>query len=155
MIKIRLHGLPVEIEKFKNQLATDYELLNVSEQYPDRGDSKYSRIYIDLEQPDLYEDSKSFIKNLLKNKEKIKKVAENDTDAIFHSRELSKIVLIELLDRALALIEEMDAGEFDERDWKDVMFDKGFYFEKIIKSLQSDIESGVLNEEFYKSLENY
>lgn len=49
MIKIRIEGLPEEVEKFTEQLEKDekYEFLQKSETYPNRN-SVYIRKYVDI-----------------------------------------------------------------------------------------------------------
>lgn len=48
MIKIRIEGLPEEVEKFTEQLEKDgYEFLQKSENYPNRN-SVYVRKYVDI-----------------------------------------------------------------------------------------------------------
>lgn len=49
MIKIRLEGTPEEIEKATVHLEADGRLniLNISGFYPNRGKTKYGRVYID------------------------------------------------------------------------------------------------------------
>lgn len=49
MIKIRLHGLPEEIEQAKTALSETFNVLTASEPYADRGNSKYMRCYMDCE----------------------------------------------------------------------------------------------------------
>lgn len=53
MIKIRIHGLPEELEKLETYLHSlsqrgDFEILSESGRYPDRGASKYERKYLDV-----------------------------------------------------------------------------------------------------------
>lgn len=147
MIKVRLHGTKEKIEEFKNQLANDYELLNVSEAYQDKGESKYWRLYIDLEQVNINEDSKNANKFVMKNKDKVKEIAEYGMDAVFHMAELPKIILIELLRKAITVIRDKEIDEYDESDWKDVICDHEFIFEGLIKDLLNDIEIGIFKEE--------
>lgn len=49
MLKIRIQGLPSEVEKFTEQLEKDekYEFLQKSENYPNRN-SVYVRKYVDI-----------------------------------------------------------------------------------------------------------
>ena len=47
MIKIRLHGLPEEVEQAKEQLKKIFDVNVCSAPYKDRGDSKYVRVYIE------------------------------------------------------------------------------------------------------------
>lgn len=54
MIKVRLHGESVEIERFTALLRdlekkSDIRILSESEFYKDRGKSVYGRIYLDVE----------------------------------------------------------------------------------------------------------
>lgn len=49
MLKIRLHGLPEEIEKAKKEIEKVFDVNATSGSYPDRGASKYSRVYLDVE----------------------------------------------------------------------------------------------------------
>lgn len=49
MVKVRIEGLPEEVEKFTEQLEKDekYEFLQKSENYPNRN-SVYIRKYVDI-----------------------------------------------------------------------------------------------------------
>lgn len=49
MVKIRLHGTEEECQRVSDTLAEQLEILSISEPYPDRGQSKYVRVYIDAE----------------------------------------------------------------------------------------------------------
>lgn len=49
MIKIRLHGLPEEIEQAKTALLETFNVLTASEPYADKGNSQYYRCYLDCE----------------------------------------------------------------------------------------------------------
>lgn len=52
MVKIRLHGVPEEVERFKVYLETlspQVKVLCGSGNYPDRGKSEYVRAYLDVE----------------------------------------------------------------------------------------------------------
>lgn len=49
MIKIRLHGLPEEIEEAKKIIEKAFNVNCASSSYSDRGSSKYKRIYLDCE----------------------------------------------------------------------------------------------------------
>ena len=52
MIKVRLHGTREEVDKFKAYLETlspGVEVLCASDNYSDRGKSKYVRSYLDVE----------------------------------------------------------------------------------------------------------
>jgi len=147
MLKVRLRGEMQEIEDFHKKLAEDYNLLNVSSAYQDRGESKYWRLYIDLDQVNINEDSKIFNKFVLQNKDKVKEIAAYGMDAVFHMTELPKVILIELLRKAITVIRDKDIDEYDESDWKDVMCDHEFIFEDLIKDLLNDIEIGIFEEE--------
>lgn len=48
MIKIRLQGLPEEIERFIEDFKGKYEVLEVSEPYENRGESKFVRVYVTI-----------------------------------------------------------------------------------------------------------
>ena len=51
MVKIRLHGTQEEVERFRvylETLAPRVEILCGSGNYPDRGQSKYVRAYLDV-----------------------------------------------------------------------------------------------------------
>ena len=50
MIKVRLEGMPEELEDFLAGFRPAYKILNESSSYPNRGKSKYVRIYLDVEQ---------------------------------------------------------------------------------------------------------
>jgi hypothetical protein len=48
MVKVRIEGLPMEVEQFTEQLEKDgYEFLQKSETYPNRN-SVYIRKYVDI-----------------------------------------------------------------------------------------------------------
>ena len=52
-MKIRLHGVPEELSKFTSLFKTledagTIDILQKSEPYPDRGTSKYCRVYMDV-----------------------------------------------------------------------------------------------------------
>jgi hypothetical protein len=49
MVKVRIEGLPEEVEKFTEQLEKDekYEFLQKSENYPNRN-SAYVRKYVEI-----------------------------------------------------------------------------------------------------------
>lgn len=51
MIKIRLHGLPKIVDKAALAIGEKFDILTISEHVPDRGKSKYVRVYIDAEEP--------------------------------------------------------------------------------------------------------
>jgi len=146
MLKVRLHGFKEEIEEFKDKLAEDYNLLNVSNIYEDKGDSKYSRLYIELEKFEKYNPGWND-PLILRNQSKVKPIADLGMDAIFHMEDLPKNIIVELLRKAVSKISDIQAGEFDERDAMDVMCDNEFVFEELIKDLQSDIETGIYEEE--------
>ena len=53
MLKIRLQGLPDDVERLldvlrKSEADGDLLLLSVSQSYPNRGESKYVRVYVDV-----------------------------------------------------------------------------------------------------------
>lgn len=48
-MKIRLMGTPQEIEAVQNGLAKGLEILEVSAFYPNRGDSKLGRVYVEVQ----------------------------------------------------------------------------------------------------------
>ncbi len=48
MVKVRIEGLPMEVEQFTEQLEKDgYEFLQKSETYPNRN-SQYVRKYVEI-----------------------------------------------------------------------------------------------------------
>lgn len=48
MVKVRIEGLPEDVEKFTEQLEKDgYEFLQKSENYPNRN-SEYVRRYVEI-----------------------------------------------------------------------------------------------------------
>ncbi len=49
MIKIRLHGTAAEVSAASKVIKERFNVLNCSEPYADRGESLYSRVYIDAE----------------------------------------------------------------------------------------------------------
>ena len=49
MIKIKLEGLPEEIEEAAEKLGNSFKILQQSEPYRNNGKSVYARIYIDAE----------------------------------------------------------------------------------------------------------
>jgi hypothetical protein len=50
LIKVRLHGLEADIAPFVDHLQQDkhLEVLQVTKPYPDRGSSRYVRVYVDI-----------------------------------------------------------------------------------------------------------
>ncbi|MBQ2714843.1 MAG: hypothetical protein IJF76_04350 [Clostridia bacterium] len=48
MIKIRLHGLPEDVEKAKAKLKETFNVNSCSGNYADRGESKYVRAYLEV-----------------------------------------------------------------------------------------------------------
>ena len=46
MIKMRLQGLPDEVSKLVEDLKEKYTVLEVSDEYQNRGDSKFVRVYV-------------------------------------------------------------------------------------------------------------
>lgn len=53
MVKIRLEGTSTEVQSAVKMLGSGFDLLSVSGEYPNRGRSKYVRIYIDAEIRDI------------------------------------------------------------------------------------------------------
>lgn len=49
MVKIRLHGTAEEISRAISVIKENFNVLNKSDAYADRGESRYSRVYIDAE----------------------------------------------------------------------------------------------------------
>lgn len=49
MLKIRLHGLPIDVEVAKKIIYDSFSVCACSAAYPDRGESNYVRMYIDVE----------------------------------------------------------------------------------------------------------
>lgn len=51
MLKIRVEGLPEEVETFASELEClrAWEVLQESDDYPNRGSSRFVRRYIDVE----------------------------------------------------------------------------------------------------------
>lgn len=47
MIKVRVEGLPEEVEAFVAELETYCEVLSKSAPYSNRGQSRYVRVYLD------------------------------------------------------------------------------------------------------------
>lgn len=56
MIKIRLNGTQKECELVADKLSEQFEILSLSEPYPDRGYSKYVRVYINVKIKDSAEE---------------------------------------------------------------------------------------------------
>ena len=48
MLKIRIQGLPKEVERFIEDFKEKYEVLEVSDQYENRGSSEFVRVYITI-----------------------------------------------------------------------------------------------------------
>lgn len=48
MVKIRLEGLPEEIDAMVQSFSNNYEVLNVSKPYKNRGETKYVRVYVEM-----------------------------------------------------------------------------------------------------------
>lgn len=51
MVKVRLHGTPEEVKKLADYLKSLFprvKVLQRSEGYPDRGESLYERVYMDV-----------------------------------------------------------------------------------------------------------
>ena len=72
MVKIRLHGTAEEISQAISVIKENFNILNKSDAYADRGESRYSRVYIDAEVKD--ESSKTI--------EEFKKLLERQKDLI-------------------------------------------------------------------------
>jgi hypothetical protein len=51
MIKMRLEGLPEDIQKLVEDLKKKYEVLDVSKPYENRGTSKFVRVYVSVKTP--------------------------------------------------------------------------------------------------------
>ena len=51
MLKIRGQGLPEEVREFADALERTGRVLERSEPYSNRGESRYVRVYIDAEAP--------------------------------------------------------------------------------------------------------
>lgn len=50
MVKVRIQGVPEEVQRFIDSLkAADFELLQVTNEYENRGSSKYVRVYADIQ----------------------------------------------------------------------------------------------------------
>lgn len=49
MIKIRLEGLPLEVQEVAKQIGTQFSVLEQSEPYANRSRSKFVRIYMSVE----------------------------------------------------------------------------------------------------------
>ena len=49
MVKIRVHGIPEEVESVLQRLRSQMTVLSESEPYADRGKSQYVRVYLDVE----------------------------------------------------------------------------------------------------------
>lgn len=47
-MKIRLHGLPDEVDETVKRLHGIFAVVSVSEQYPDRGTSRLVRVYVEI-----------------------------------------------------------------------------------------------------------
>ena len=48
MVKIRIHGTPIDVEIAKKLIEQNFRILACSGQYPDRGESEYVRMYLDV-----------------------------------------------------------------------------------------------------------
>lgn len=48
MVKIRVEGLPEEIDLMITSFRENYEILQVSEFYANRGETKYGRVYVEM-----------------------------------------------------------------------------------------------------------
>lgn len=147
MIKARLHGLPNEILKFKKILEEKFDLLNESQVYQDRGESKYWRLYVDLEE---YKQPEASINEAvkLKNLSAVKEFLNLEDDALHHINEIPKNILIELLRIAIGKIDNLENPcEFDERDMGDLIMDAEWIFLDLLKTLQEQIDMGAYEEE--------
>lgn len=49
MVKIRLHGLPEEVNRASQTIEEAFKVFSRSEMYADRGKSDYVRVYLDVE----------------------------------------------------------------------------------------------------------
>ncbi len=49
MVKIRLEGVLEEVEKAVPKLQKSFRILNVTDPYQNRNQSKYVRVYVDVE----------------------------------------------------------------------------------------------------------
>lgn len=50
MVKVRLQGVPEEVKELVEKLkASKVDILEQSKEYSNRGDSKYIRVYLDVE----------------------------------------------------------------------------------------------------------
>ena len=120
-MKIRLHGLPEEVEQTKKVIKMLFNVNQASEPYNDRGDSKYVRCYIDvdsvsdavmcyLEKTIHYEFCKSaFLKceNCL-IKENCLAFKDNDTKSLSGCVAMQDLVLNKLLDEINPFYEKDD-----------------------------------------------
>jgi hypothetical protein len=48
MVKIRLHGLLNDVKLIAENMKLNYNVVDVSEPYKDRGESKFYRIYVTI-----------------------------------------------------------------------------------------------------------
>jgi len=48
MIKLRVEGLPAEVEEFIAGIEQSCEVLSKSQMYTNRGESRYVRVYLDV-----------------------------------------------------------------------------------------------------------
>lgn len=48
MVKIRLHGMPDEVEEAVKRLQGTFAVVSVSDRYPDRGASRLVRVYVEV-----------------------------------------------------------------------------------------------------------
>lgn len=55
MIKVRVQGLPEEVEAWCDELERRGGVLERSDPYPNRGRSKFVRVYLELEYPEIKE----------------------------------------------------------------------------------------------------
>ncbi|MBQ8749867.1 MAG: hypothetical protein IJZ29_05315 [Clostridia bacterium] len=77
----------------------------------------------------------------LVNKDELEKIKDNACDYYFKLEELSKTLLIALLQYAIYKIDELEnGGEDDCRDWKDNLCDCEFIFYNLINQFSNDID---------------
>lgn len=51
MVRVRLQGLPEEVRRIANAMESVGCVLERSEEYPNRGCSRYVRVYLDCDLP--------------------------------------------------------------------------------------------------------
>jgi hypothetical protein len=47
-VKLRLHGTPAEVAEVADRLTTVFQVVSISEPYPDRGASVLVRVYVEI-----------------------------------------------------------------------------------------------------------